>query len=689
MKGIKITSIRSKVLLIVALGISLALTPLLATIYLYSYTQYKDAYIKRVDTEASRLAEYMQGPMAFSVNEDAQTLMSQVSMPDSFAIVACLADGSEWLNHTYTRFGAPAAHLTPSCDQKSSGWTSNIYHVRQPVRDFSGEVLGNLSIAVNTDTLGQSLYRFTLVTLASVLVSLTLSFFAVRILFRSVFKPMKALQDRSHKVIENRDYFTELPVLANDEFGQLSKTFNAMLAAVRGHIAERNNAVHEMNLLANYDSLTGLPNRTLCMDRLQQALKEADDSKLHAGIMFLDLDHFKDVNDSLGHRLGDLLLVTVSQKLLSCLPKRATLARLGGDEFFVIIPDVESAQLVEEYATKCCQSLSEAIELEGNQIFTRASIGIALYPDHGNNAEEIMRAADAAMYSAKESGRNTYRVFENNLSQAIKRRHKLANELHNAIPDRQMYLVYQPVISLVEPDALGFEALLRWQHPELGSISPMEFIPIAESSGLILELSDFVLSRALEDIGNIKALLKNTPHFSTEKLRVAINLSAAQFKTEDLVSQVVDQASHYSIDLRHLGLEVTESLFISEKAMACQVLESLRVLGCTVSIDDFGTGYSSLAYLSTLPVDTLKIDRSFVDEIETSFNDRTITLAILRLANSLGMDVVAEGVENQAQLAFLEKQACDKAQGYFFAKPMQLKELPEWLASPAHMQKKA
>ncbi len=667
-------NIRTKIFLIVLLALALTLVPMLVAIAAYYFNQYKDNYIEQVENESRRLIEYLQAPLALGLEEDASNLLQQISLPDAHEALVCDGANRPWLisGSTGTSFGL-------SCRDDALGWNPDDFRFAQAVNDFSGNPMGTLVLAVSTNRFWQTFYQFGLMSLLFMGISLSLSFIAVRSLFRSVFLPLQALHERSVKVIESRDYYSEIPVYSKDEFGQLSQTFNSMLAAVRNHIAERNHALHEMNLLANYDALTGLPNRALCMDRLHQALKENADAEELTGIMFLDLDHFKDVNDSLGHHLGDKLLVTVANQLRAALPNDATLARLGGDEFFVIIPEAESREQIESCARACCHALEQAIELEGHMVYTRASVGIALFPEHGSNAEEIMRAADAAMYAAKESGRNNYKFFEINLSQAIKRRHLIANELHSALRLNQMFLTYQPIVHLHEKNQIGFEALLRWQHPELGMISPMEFIPIAESSGLILEVSEFVLRQAMQDVAAIKTMLARVPQLQPDNTRISINLSAAQFRASNLAEQIIAIATEYGTPMHHLTFEVTESLFISEKASASAALETLRSQGCTVSIDDFGTGYSSLSYLSTLPVDTLKIDRSFVDEVETNFNDRTITLAIIRLASSLGMDVVAEGVETAGQLKFLQRQQCAKVQGYFFSKPLALAELEEWL----------
>ncbi len=670
--------IRTKLFFIVTLALALALVPLLVSTYIYYFHQYRTTFVEQVQTETERLSEYLQAPLALELEEDAMNLLRQVSMPDDYALLICNQQGGLWLKHGTT--GAAKFKLSCNLDGPK-GWLTDRYVHTNSVKDFSGTAIGMLFVEVSTGRFWQAFFNFNLATMAFLLVSLSISFLAVKYLFRSVFKPLEALHERSLKVIESRDYATEIPIRSNDEFGQLSKTFNAMLAAVRNHIAERNHAIHEMNMLANYDSLTGLPNRALCMDRLQIAINEADNAQHTSGIMFLDLDHFKDINDSLGHRLGDLLLVTVSHKLNDCLPKQATLARLGGDEFFVIIPEVTNNEELEGIAKNCCEALSNAIQLEGNQIHTRVSIGIALYPDHGNNPEEIMRAADAAMYHAKESGRNTFRFFENNLSLAIKRRHYLANELHTALERSQLFMVYQPIVDLEVESGLGFEALMRWQHPELGLVSPSEFIPIAETSGIILDIGDFVLRRVMEDVITIKGLVAEHSDFNAETVRISINLSAAQFRNENMAQEIRETANQIGVSMRNLTFEVTESLFISEKASASRILETLREEGCSVSIDDFGTGYSSLAYLSTLPIDTLKIDRGFVDEIDTNFNDRTITLAIIRLAKSLGKDVVAEGVETESQLSFLQRENCAKVQGYYFGRPIPVTEIHGWLQS--------
>ena len=412
-----------------------------------------------------------------------------------------------------------------------------------------------------------------------------------------------------------------------------------------------------MHLLANYDSLTELPNRTLCLDRLDQAITKVSRHQNSLAIMFIDLDNFKDVNDFLGHSAGDMLLVEVSKNLSASLRQSDTLARLGGDEFVVILTEFSSKENLALVAEKCVNAVSKDFNIMDNIVTTSASIGIAIYPDDASTSEELMKAADSAMYQAKERGKNSFYFYEERINAILARRHALAGALRLALKENQLHVEYQPVVEISSNCIVGAEALIRWNHPDFGMISPAEFIPISESTGLILPVSLFVIESVCHFLSTFKSELPD--NFS-----VALNLSPAILRQSSLVTQIEGFLKQYQISAKDVCFEVTENALMNEMEHCIQTLNALKKLGSRISIDDFGTGYSSLSYLSKLPVDNLKIDRSFINDMLDDNNDTAITLAIISLAQSLNLKVIAEGVEDQAQLKFLKQHNCEYIQGF-------------------------
>ncbi len=398
------------------------------------------------------------------------------------------------------------------------------------------------------------------------------------------------------------------------------------------------------------------------MDRIKIAVKEASRQNIMMAVMFLDLDHFKDVNDSLGHAIGDQLLKSTSQRLQEHIREDDTLARLGGDEFVIILNRIKKTESVIDVVEKIVSSFDSPFELSGFQVNTTVSVGVCLYPNDGTDVDSLMKAADAAMYKAKDAGRNTYEFYESHLNQIANRRHQLANELRNAIKNDELHLVFQPQLNLPKNKIIGAEALLRWHHPILGSISPAEFIPVAENTGMIKEISDWVLDQACMMLA--KCLQEQII------IRIAINLSASQFKQADLASSIGKTLKAYRIPPHLLEVEITESMVMRDVNKTVAILEEIKDMNIRIAIDDFGTGYSSLSYLSRFPLDALKIDQSFVDELVVDKDDTAITLAIISMAKSLRLEVIAEGVETKQQFEFLAKNHCDDIQGYFFSKPL-------------------
>ncbi|MBI3433215.1 MAG: PAS domain S-box protein [Hydrogenophilales bacterium] len=427
-------------------------------------------------------------------------------------------------------------------------------------------------------------------------------------------------------------------------------------------ITRHKEAQAHIQRLAHFDPLTGLPNRALLNDRISHELSGAQRNRTQMAILFVDLDHFKNVNDTLGHRIGDELLITVAARLKTVVREVDTVSRQGGDEFILILPGTD-ANGAAHVAEKLLEAVAQPYQIEGFELSVTLSIGIALYPADGDDFDALSKCADAAMYRAKHDGRNTYRFFTTEMQARSAHNLQMENALRRALERNQLLLHYQPQISLQDGHLIGIEALLRWQHPELGMIAPAEFIPVAEESGQILQIGEWALRSAVQQ-------MKAWRDGGLMPMAMAVNLSAVQFRhphLPELVTQILDEME---LPPQYLELELTESVAMDDAPAAIAVMDKLHEHGIRMSIDDFGTGYSSLSYLKRFNVHRLKIDQSFVRGIGEDPEDRAIVSAIISLADSLGLLTIAEGVETEGQLAFLREQGCDEVQGYYFSKPL-------------------
>lgn len=435
----------------------------------------------------------------------------------------------------------------------------------------------------------------------------------------------------------------------------------SILAVVRD-ISERADAESQVHYLAHYDLLTGLPNRALFRDRLLQAMAQAKRSDTLIAVMFLDIDDFKDVNDTLGHAVGDQLLKEITQRIRSCMREYDTVARFGGDEFGIIQTDVQTVEAAADLAERVLGMLGEPFHIEGHEIHSGASVGMTIYPFDDAQADALLRNADMAMYKAKREGRNRFQFYVAELNEMVQRRAALERDLRIALQKQQFRLHYQPQLDLTTGRIVGVEALLRWRHPERGEISPAEFIPVAESSGLIMPIGDWVLrtacreARAWQDAG-------------LPPVRVAINLSAMQFRHRNLLDTITSALAESGLEPRWLEVELTESLIMRDVRATIDTLQHLHELGVQIAVDDFGTGYSSLSYLTRFPVSKIKLDKSFVRDVDKR-DGAAIARTVIALGHSLNMKVMAEGVETEYQLRFLREHACNEVQGYYFSRPM-------------------
>jgi diguanylate cyclase (GGDEF)-like protein/PAS domain S-box-containing protein len=421
-------------------------------------------------------------------------------------------------------------------------------------------------------------------------------------------------------------------------------------------------AEERIRLLAYHDPLTGLPNRLLLTDRLAHALASAKRRQGHVGVLYIDLDRFKNVNDSLGHAVGDKLLWEIAHRLNTCVREEDTVSRMGGDEFVIVLECLQDQEDAASIASKVHKAFERPILVDNRMLHASASIGIAVYPNDGESAEVLLQNADTAMYQAKAQGRNNFQFFAPFMNTHVREKLDLENTLREALERREFELYYQPIVDLGSGEIVCAEALIRWRHPEHGLIPPDKFIPIAEETGFIVRIGDWVIDQAFRVLSAWHAQGIQPP-------RLSVNISPRQFRQPGLADRIRHILDTHGVDARQIDLEVTESALMDHPELAARILRELKAMGLGIVIDDFGTGYSSLAYLKTFPIDKLKIDRSFVQDLLTDNSDREITLAVIALSHNLGLQVVAEGVEHQEQLEFLKRHHCDGVQGFYYSQP--------------------
>ena len=439
-------------------------------------------------------------------------------------------------------------------------------------------------------------------------------------------------------------------------------------AAIFSDITERKKTEERIKNLAYFDVLTGLPNRRLFTDRLQVAIANAHRHSHRLAIMFLDLDLFKRINDSLGHGIGDLVLIETSRRLAKCVREGDTVSRLGGDEFVVLLPEIEEIEDVAKSAERVISTVKLPFVVDEHELYVTASIGIAVYPEDGASVEALIKNADTAMYRAKDVGRNSYQLYTAAMNARSFERLAMESSLRHAVARQEFRLAYQVKMDIVTGRMSGVEALVRWMHPEMGLVPPAEFIPLAESMGLISEIGAWVLEAACRQC-------KSWHDLGLPPVRIAVNVSALQFRESDVPMVVRRALANTGLDPRYLELELTESVLMQRVDEVAAVLHELRALGVTISIDDFGTGYSSLSYLKRMPIDALKIDQSFVNDITDDGDGAEIVSTIINLAHNLKLKAVAEGVETAAQADFLRARGCDELQGYLISRPVSAEDL--------------
>ena len=449
-----------------------------------------------------------------------------------------------------------------------------------------------------------------------------------------------------------------------------------VIIRIAGIAIERKRAEDQIRYLAHHDALTGLPNRSLLKDRLNQAILQTQRHNPWVSVVFVDLDHFKTINDSLGHTAGDELLKVIANRMVSTVRTTDTVVRLGGDEFVILLVDQpESPATISAILGRVRAAIAEPAVIDGRTLYVTCSMGVATFPDDGLDPEALLKNADAAMYKAKDAGRDNVQFYTAEMNIKIHEKLALQQELRNAIVRSEFLLHYQPQVDLRSGRIFAAEALIRWQHPAQGFLTPIKFIPVAEETGLIVQIGDWVLHEACRQ--NKAWQDQGLPPIS-----VCVNVSARQFREKNLISRVVSALRESGLESKYLELEITESLIMHDVDQAVATMQALRKLGVQLAIDDFGTGYSSLNALKTFPVARLKIDKSFISNLASNESDKAVAGAVISLGQKLNLRVIAEGVETAEQVEFLRANNCDEIQGYFFSKPIASTAIPALLRPP-------
>lgn len=539
---------------------------------------------------------------------------------------------------------------------------------------YAGETLGQLMLRVDLAKVNDILIRYIWIGFVVFIIYSLLAFLLANSLQRLISAPINSLVLSMQTISREKNYSHRVQTTSHDELGSLFDGFNEMLAEIETRDQELVNSKAHLEHQAHHDPLTNLANRSLFHDRLEHSLARAKRVKSRLAILFIDLDRFKNINDSLGHDIGDQVLCAVTERLNSVVRKADTLARIGGDEFVIILEQLRRNDDVGRYVEKVLREIAQTIEISALKLHVTASIGISLYPDNGEDADSLMQAADIAMYQAKNKGNHLYQFYSADMNSNTRESLLLENQLRSALKYKQLVLYYQPQYELKTGQLIGFEALIRWNHPDLGVVSPLDFISLAEESGLIVPIGEWILHTACKQ-------MKKMHKQWQLPLRIAVNISPRQFLHPSLVQTVAEVLYRTKLKPCFLELEITESMVMGNVDQAISKMNEFNEMGVELAIDDFGTGYSSLEYLKKFPISKLKIDQSFVRELGTDPDDTAIVNSVISLAKNMNLEVIAEGVETVEQLDLLKHQGCDQGQGYLFSKPLPVSMLPSLIDS--------
>jgi diguanylate cyclase len=673
--------IRAKLASISMVTTASALLLVLMVMLGYEYIAARDELLQKMEVEASIVQQNSVAALAFSdIRAATEVLASLQASPSVVQAALVLPNGSTFAEY-HNKFGKQ-----PSYHYESNG--SGTHFALDGLtlyRDISlgDKPIGKLFIEARLDRFYESMKLYAAAFALAALAALALSFSMLKYFNHAITHPLSKLAELTRSVSLRQDYTVRSSIDSHDEIGELARGFNNMLEQIQkrdadlgSELTQRKQAENRLNELAYFDNTTLLPNRHHFKERMEAAIDNALRNNLKFSLMFIDLDDFKIVNDTLGHHIGDELLKKVAVRLSTSLRVGDIVCRIGGDEFAVILTDITDIQPVEIAAKKIIRILSEPIQLESKEVFIGASIGVCLFPDHASDISALLRNADTAMYHAKGQGKNRHQIYQPEMESRAIKRFTLENSLRRALESNELMLYYQPQTDIDSDRIIGFEALMRWRHPIMGMVTPDEFIPVAEETGLIMPMGEWALRTAcLQGRAWQQAYAQN--------LVISVNLSGRQLVQNDIVERVLDILAETGMPPHLLDIELTESSLMENTEENIVKMEKLRAAGIRISIDDFGTGYSSISYLKRFPIDTLKIDRSFIRDIPGDADDVAIANTIIAMGNSLRMSVIAEGVEAEDQLNFLRESGCRKAQGFLLGKPMPAHEAEALLRETA------
>ena len=551
-------------------------------------------------------------------------------------------------------------------------------------REPYNEYYGDLNITLDTALYGESfLTNSVIIFISGVLRALAMGLVLYLVYYWLLTKPLGLIIEHLSSINPDRPSENKLPMLAGNEKNELGlwiNTANQLLASIERNTHLRREAENSLQRMSQYDFLTSLPNRLQLQQQLEQILEDAGRLQRRVAVLCVGLDDFKGINEQFSYQTGDQLLLALSDRLRSHSGRLGALARLGGDQFALVQADIEQPYEAAELAQSVLDDLETPFTLDDHQVQLRATIGITLFPEDGDSPEKLLQKAEQTMTLAKSRSRNRYQFYIASVDSEMRRRRELEKDLRDALALNQLHVVYQPQISYRDQRVVGVEALLRWQHPQHGFVGPDLFIPLAEQNGSIIAIGEWVLDQTCRQ-------LREWHDQGYSELRMAVNLSTVQLHHAELPRVVNNLMQMYRLPARSLELEVTETGLMEDISTAAQHLLSLRRSGALIAIDDFGTGYSSLSYLKSLPLDKIKIDKSFVQDLLEDEDDATIVRAIIQLGKSLGMQVIAEGVETAEQEAYIIAQGCHEGQGYYYSRPLPARELTQYLKQSSRSQR--
>lgn len=666
--------IGNKLLLINIISSCLAMLVLIGCITVILLVSSRDSLIRDITNQAYMLGESLAAPIAFDDAQSTETILSTLRWAPYIQRVVAVNKTGQILA-IYPQQSVPPVER----ELTIKDYFKEI-RVQQPIQ-VSSEILGEIRIHATLDHIYEQLNRFVMFSMIALLLASALGMLMLKRLQVYLTKPITQLTDFMRKISATSNYSLRFHLKNNDELGELADGFNTMLNKIESHqksldqeLSRRKEAENRLHQFAFYDNVTLLPNRHYFKEKLEVAVNTALRYNNDCCVMLIDLDDFKNVNDTLGHHVGDDLLLAVAQRLNQDLRQGDTLCRIGGDEFAMILHHTHSVEQVEFVAGRIIKKLSLPFMLGGKEIFIGASIGASFCPNDTTDIPTLLRYADNAMYSAKNRGKNHCLIYKPEMEAKSTRRFTLEHALRRALEQNELFLHYQPVIDLQSNKVVGFEALLRWNNPALGYINPADFIPIAEEIGLIVPIGEFVLRTACMQMQQWRKR-------HAFEGAININLSGRQLIDSNIVDKIVTIVESTALPFQSVCIELTESILMDHSQETLDKLEKLHRLGFLIAIDDFGTGYSSMNYLKRYPLDSLKIDRSFIADLPHQANDISITKAIIAIGKSLGMKIIAEGVENNDQLDLLKTFQCDMAQGSYYGKALTADQAEQFIAA--------